>query len=118
MSCFWRSSAAKPASCMTLRTSLMVTSCLLKVTCTWKNHSALLLPHWAHLDNAKFYPSCKVTGLPSCVCLTSAVSLRSATVALCTPACALRARSTAEEQDEQCIPLTETCMHKAQTAYI
>lgn len=42
-------------------------------------------------------------------CLTSAVSLRSATLAVCTPDCALRARSTADEQDAQCIPLTDTC---------
>jgi hypothetical protein len=34
-------------------------------------------------------------------------------VAVCTPGCALRARSIAEEQDEQCIPLTEICMHAA-----
>lgn len=43
---------------------------------------------------------------------TSAVSLSSATVADTTPGCVDRARSTADEQDEQCIPFTDTCAHQ------
>ena len=43
---------------------------------------------------------------------TSAVSLSSATVADTTPGCVERARSTADEQDEQCIPFTDTCGHQ------
>ena len=47
-------------------------------------------------------------------CRTSAVSFRSATLAVCTPGCALRARSTAPEHDAQCIPLTDTCRQMLQ----
>ena len=42
---------------------------------------------------------------------TSAVSLSSATLADKTPGCACRTCSTAEEQEEQCMPLTDTCTH-------
>ena len=40
--------------------------------------------------------------------LTSAVSFRSATLADETPGCACKTRSTAEEQEAQCMPLTDT----------